>query len=228
MKKRKIDAGEVEKIKTEPQSDGKGTNTRVVEYKEKPDVSSLSVFSSGDEWSFEGLCEQLSLDLFAPKWETRHGAAIGLREVIKVHGSGYGRVVGGSKAENELRNQKCLEDLAIRLLCVLCLDRFADFVGDQAVIPVRETCAQTLAAVMQKASPELCLKVVNKGFLVLLSHHAESKADASLTWSIRHAALIGLKYWMAVRQDLLDRVLVPINSHDSPAFVAIVDGYSVY
>jgi TATA-binding protein-associated factor len=125
MKKRKIDNGDVEVSgSNEPQD----PNTTVVSFKEKPDLSSLSVFSSGDEWPFEGLVEQLSLDLFSPKWETRHGAAIGLREVIKVHGSGYGRVVGLNKKENDLRNQKCLEDLAIRLLCVLCLDRFADFV----------------------------------------------------------------------------------------------------
>jgi TATA-binding protein-associated factor len=85
---------------------------------------------------------------------------------------------------------------------------------------------------MQKADPDLCLKVVNSGFLLLLSHHAQSSqkqitvGEVSQTWSVRHAALIGLKYWMAVRQDLLDKVLMPLQSgKDSPAFLAIVDGY---
>ena len=32
----------------------------------------------------------------------------------------------------------------MRLLCVLALDRFGDFVSDQVVAPVRETCAQAL------------------------------------------------------------------------------------
>ena len=53
-------------------------------------------------------------------------------------------------------------------------------------------------------------------------------------WANRHAALIGIKYWMAVRQDLLDSVLVggrttsfsPIVDGDSetPIFSAITEG----
>ena len=50
--------------------------------------------------------EKLSFDLFSPRWETRHGAAIGLREVLKVHGKGYGKVVGLKKKENQERNQQ--------------------------------------------------------------------------------------------------------------------------
>jgi hypothetical protein len=38
-----------------------------------------------------------------------------------------------------------LEDIALRIVCVLALDRFGDFVSDQVVAPVRETCAQTLS-----------------------------------------------------------------------------------
>lgn len=41
-------------------------------------------------------------------------------------------------------HQLFLEDMSLRLLCVLALDRFGDFVSDQVVAPVRETCAQTL------------------------------------------------------------------------------------
>lgn len=44
----------------------------------------------------------------------------------------------------EESHQSWLEDLAVRLVCVLALDRFGDFVSDQVVAPVRETCAQTL------------------------------------------------------------------------------------
>jgi TATA-binding protein-associated factor len=41
-------------------------------------------------------------------------------------------------------HQQWLEDTSLRLLCVLALDRFGDFVSDQVVAPVRETCAQAL------------------------------------------------------------------------------------
>lgn len=120
-----------------------------------------------------------------------------------------------------------LEDLAVRLLCVLCLDRFADFVGDQAVIPVRETCAQTLAVVLEHCQPSLCIDIIQKGLLVMVYYQSSAKpsnADGGgieQKWAVRHAALIGIKYWMAVRQDLLDQILVP----DSPAFLAIVEGF---
>lgn len=41
-------------------------------------------------------------------------------------------------------HQAWLEDMGVRLVCVLALDRFGDFVSDQVVAPVRETCAQAL------------------------------------------------------------------------------------
>ncbi|KAI8915574.1 SNF2 family N-terminal domain-containing protein [Gorgonomyces haynaldii] len=195
----------------------------VVQHK---DVTELGVYSSGDEWPFEGICEQLCLDLFSPQWEIRHGAAIGLRDIIKVHGNGVGKLVGLSKKDNERRHELWLEDVAIRLLCVLALDKFADFVGDQAIVPVRETCAQTLAVVMQYSSPKLALQVMEQGILKLLSHASLSLQDSKTGyWEVRHAALIGLKYWMAVRTDLLDQVLVGKDPKtDAPAFTAIVDG----
>lgn len=44
----------------------------------------------------------------------------------------------------EAHHQSWLEDVGLRLLCVLALDHFGDFLGDQVVAPVRETCAQAL------------------------------------------------------------------------------------
>lgn len=44
----------------------------------------------------------------------------------------------------EIYHQAWLEDIGLRLLCVLALDHFGDFIGDQVVAPVRETCAQAL------------------------------------------------------------------------------------
>lgn len=45
-----------------------------------------------------------------------------------------------------------LEDKTVRLICVLALDRFGDFLADQVVAPVRETCAQVLGESYMKAS----------------------------------------------------------------------------
>lgn len=41
-----------------------------------------------------------------------------------------------------------LEDAALRIVCVLALDRFGDFISDQVVAPVRETCAQGLGELL--------------------------------------------------------------------------------
>ncbi|KAJ3219778.1 TATA-binding protein-associated factor mot1 [Dinochytrium kinnereticum] len=213
-------------------------DSMVIEHKVKEELSvSLGVFSSGDEWPFEGLCEQLCLDLFDFTWEIRHGAAIGLREILKVHGSGPGRLIGLPVSSNEKRHQRWLEDLSIRLLCVLALDRFADFVGDHVVVPVRETCAQTLGVVLQFCCRELCLSVVDKGLIKLVegdeiaksnfTANSKSKTDGrEVRWEVRHAGLIGLKYWMAVKRDLVSDVLVnKSNPHaDTAALRAILNG----
>ena len=42
-------------------------------------------------------------------------------------------------------NAAWLEDAMLLLLCLLVLDRFADYVGDQVKAPVREMAAQALA-----------------------------------------------------------------------------------
>ncbi|KAJ3392307.1 TATA-binding protein-associated factor mot1 [Lobulomyces angularis] len=206
------------------------SNKVVVEHKPKEVQLFSGSYGSGDEWPFEGLAEQLCLDLFAPNWEVRHGAAIGLREVLKLQGSGAGKVVGPSKAENEMMHKKRLEDIAIRLLCVLALDRFADFVSDQVVVPVRETAAQTLGVLLKWCDEELCRKVMYNGLLKLIELDPKKGLkgdDSKARWEIRHAGLIGLKYWMAVRTDLVGEMIVShVKGEETGVFKAIINGLS--
>ncbi|KAI8588783.1 SNF2 family N-terminal domain-containing protein [Geranomyces variabilis] len=220
------------KIKSDPDADepepSPSTNAIVIGSNGKTE----SAAESSDEWPFEGLCEQLCLDLFSPKWQLRHGAAIGLRGLLKVHGSGAGKLVGLSRKANLGRHRAWLEDVAIRLLCVLALDRFGDYGSDQAVAPVRETAAQSLGVVMQLGEADLCLRMVNEGLLKLLEASGEStgshtgaSAGREKGWQVRHGALVGLKYWMAVRTDLLESVL-KVSDTDAAytgAFAAIIN-----
>ncbi|KAJ3038188.1 btaf1 RNA polymerase II, B-TFIID transcription factor-associated, 170kDa [Rhizophlyctis rosea] len=195
--------------------------------KEKEDpLKATLTFSSGDEWPFEGLCEQLCLDLFHPQWEIRHGAAIGLREVIKVHGSGAGKIVGVSVSENAKRHSQWLEDVGIHFLCVLALDRFADFLGDQAVIPVRETVAQGLGVLVKWCSGELAVRILEEGVLKLVEGGENvAKGGEKGRWEVRHGALVGLKYWMAVRKDLVGVVMVPGGGEgETRVFRAVING----
>ena len=52
------------------------------------------VEEEGVEWPFERLCDYLMVDMFDPNWEIRHGAAMGLRDIMRVHGTGAGRERG--------------------------------------------------------------------------------------------------------------------------------------
>ncbi|CAA3010787.1 TATA-binding -associated factor BTAF1 isoform X1 [Olea europaea subsp. europaea] len=96
-----------------------------------------------------------------------------------------------------LRNSGFLQDCAIRFLCVLSLDRFGDYVSDQVVAPVRETCAQALGAVLKYMHPTSVQETLN--ILLLMQRRPE--------WEIRHGSLLGIKYLIAVRQEMLHELL---------------------
>lgn len=150
-----------------------------------------------NEWPLESFCEEVCNDLFNPSWEIRHGAGIGLREVLKAHGRSGGKIGDSTLEEMTQQHQDWLEDLAIRLLCVFALDRFGDFVSDEVVAPVRETCAQTLGVVLKHMNESGVHKTVN----ILLKLLTQEQ------WEVRHGGLLGIKYALAVRQDLIDTLL---------------------
>ena len=154
----------------------------------------------GLEWPFERLCEVLMVDLFDLHWEVRHGAAMALREVIRVHGAGAGREHGRSRAANETSNNEWLNDLACRLCCVLMLDRFGDYISDNVVAPIRETIGQTLGAVMAHLTPTTVTSVYHVLHRMVMQ---EDLHPSNRIWEVCHGGMIGLRYLVAVRSDLL-------------------------
>ena len=109
-------------------------------------------------WPFTRTCEFLAFSLFSSRWEDRHGAAVALREILRYQAEcanifieTFDTTTGGDDAkspnstlvkvqpgtaEAQMRaNFSWLEDISVRLLCVLALDRFGDFVGDGVVAP---------------------------------------------------------------------------------------------
>lgn len=167
-----------------------------------PDKSTLltEAEEQGIEWPFERLCEFLTVDLFDPQWEIRHGAAMGLREIVRVHGSGAGRQGGKERHENDSLNQAWLDDLACRLCCVFMLDRFADYVSDNAVAPIRETAGQVLGALLQFL-PVTSVRDISR-ILYRLVMQKDKKISARI-WHPCHGGMIGMRYLVAVRKDLL-------------------------
>jgi TATA-binding protein-associated factor len=161
----------------------------------------------GNEWPFERLCDFLTVDLFDPMWEIRHGAAMGLREIVRVHGAGAGRRAGKTKEDNDRLNRAWLDDLGCRICCVFMLDRFADYVSDNAVAPIRETVGQVLGAVLQYL-PAASVHEINR-ILYRLVMQKDLKVSKRI-WHACHGGMIGMRYLVAVRTDLLfeDRSLM--------------------
>jgi TATA-binding protein-associated factor len=156
----------------------------------------------GYEWPYELMCDFMSVDLFDPNWEIRHGAAMGLREVLRVHGAGAGRKFGKTRSANNLLNRKWLDDMACRLLCVLMLDRFGDYISDTVVAPVRETVGQTLGALLSQVPDKTAISIYRFLRRLIMQNDLDLKQPI---WQVCHGGMVGLKYLVAVRKDLLLR-----------------------
>ncbi|THH31546.1 hypothetical protein EUX98_g2662 [Antrodiella citrinella] len=166
-------------------------------------------------WVWDGLAKILEVDLFSLAWEVRHGAAMALRELLKLQGKYGGMQTGLSWEENEIAHEKWCNDFAVKFLYIFILDRFGDFVSDQVVAPVRETVSQTLASLllhMPRRSilhvHSILLQMIRQDFPVVLkptlTRPQGRKLDVAHVWEVRHAGLLGIKYEVAVRADLVD------------------------
>ncbi|KAJ7684613.1 SNF2 superfamily chromatin remodeling protein [Mycena polygramma] len=171
-------------------------------------------------WIWDGVVRVLEVDLFSAAWEVRHGAAMALRELLKVQGACGGMRADAPPLENAAFHEKWCNDLSAKCLCVFVLDRFGDFVSDQVVAPVRETVSQTLAALllhMPRRSVShvhaILLQMIQQDVPAPLTNGragkgkgkpkgAPAEADKTHVWEVRHAGLLGIKYEVAVRSDL--------------------------
>lgn len=154
----------------------------------------------GAEWPYERLCEFLKTDLFDPQWETRHGAAMGLREIVRVHGAGAGRRKDKSPKENIALNQQWLDDLACRLCCVLMLDKFTDYSSDTSVAPIRETVGQSLGSVLRHVPSQSVYAIYRLLYRMVMQEDLHLEQNM---WAVCHGGMVGLRYVVAVRKDLL-------------------------
>ncbi|BGP14619.1 TATA-binding protein-associated factor mot1 [Rhodosporidiobolus nylandii] len=176
-----------------------------IEAKEAAERAQFEV--KAGEWPWRGTVERLSVGLLSPAWETRHGAALGLREVLRLQGSGGGKLEGLRQETNDERHRAWCEDLAAKLLCVFALDRFGDYVSDQVIAPVRETAAQALAVLLPHMPASSAAEV--QRVLVDMVHQRgavrgePTPGQLKYIWQVRHSGLLGLKYFVAVQGHLL-------------------------
>ncbi|KAJ6232251.1 tata-binding protein-associated factor [Anaeramoeba flamelloides] len=149
--------------------------------------------------------EKLIVDLFHSNWEIRHGASLGLRQVFLSLNKVKQMVLGEKQTTNRINNfnpinEKFFEDIIIRILSMLCLDQFSDFVSDQAILPVRETCAQALAAVLRVSNCEKLIQNSIQALNEMMNHE---------NWSIRYTGMISFKYLVVAKKDLIIKNWIP-------------------
>ena len=154
----------------------------------------------GLEWPFEKLCAILALDLFDQNWEVRHGAALGLREVVRSQGAGAGRKRGQTRLQNDQNNGNWLDNMAARYCCVLMLDHFGDYISDNVVAPIRETIGQAMATLLVHL-PEDRLDVLYNTFREMVLQ--ENCGLPMRVWQVSHGGMLGFKYLGAIRKDFL-------------------------
>ena len=175
-----------------------GDNPEADAAETEADAAEDDVAAAAGAWPLQAFCEDALLDLFAPRWAARHGAALALRAALAgAAAQRIGVCAGAPAAAARAANAAWLCDAAIRLLCVLALDRFSDFAADGAVGPVRETAAQALAA---------AARPLPSGAVASASSALLSLAGRDDAWEARHGGLLGLKYLFAVRPHLAARL----------------------
>lgn len=165
------------------------------------------------DWVWNGVVSILEVDLFSAAWEVRHGAAMALRELIKIQGNYGGMRDDASWEENQFAHERWCNDLAAKFLCVFVLDRFGDFVSDQVVAPVRETVSQTLGSLLLHMPHRsllhvhaILLQMIRQDFPIpVQGKNSKANDGKNHIWEIRHAGLLGIKYEVAVRSDLFDQ-----------------------
>ena len=160
-------------------------------------------------WPLAALSDALLTSVLGPAWEARHGAALGLLEIMRTHARragvrgpprpGYVPPPGSPDlptaaalaTDAAADNEAWVEGAALRLLCVLALDRFGDYVGDAATAPVREAAAQALGAALARAAPGVAAAGARAA--------AALAAAPGAPWEAVHGGLLGLKYILAAR-----------------------------
>ncbi|RKP15030.1 SNF2 family N-terminal domain-containing protein [Piptocephalis cylindrospora] len=212
---------------------GQGGEKMSSEEKKLAQIQEATSLTSERQWPFAALCDRLLLGIFSPSWEDRHGFGLGLRALFKKHAETMGLRDDLSPEANDQAHVRAMEDAALRLLCLLVLDRFGDYVSDQVITPTREVGAQALGALIHQASPEMADRVFVQIIWLIQQHSrgqgAPNNSASSTTapspippvvWQVRHAGLLALKYIVAVRSDcvlkwaemgLLDAVMIGLE-----------------
>jgi len=87
---------------------------------------------------------------------------------------------------------------------------------------VRETVSQTLASLLLHMphrsllhTHSVLLQMIRQDFNIAVPQKSQKDTEKGHIWEIRHAGLLGIKYEVAVRNDLFDRSPVKLEDDDA-------------
>jgi hypothetical protein len=130
------------------------------------------------------LATELLYRMFDPYWHVRHGALLGITSLLQAW-----------KGKDSTAFGAWPQDILARCLCVLALDRFADFASEATTAPVRLAAAQVVALLYNRAPrtvQESCRKILGT-----LATHPSS-------WEVRHGGLVAMQFLVVVERETLD------------------------
>lgn len=160
-------------------------------------------------WPFGKIFETLIVDMMDSVWEIRHGAVLGLRELLSIQAPSAGvkvelmtevlsgwAVSGKSTLrdicpfkddlffQNLANNRRCLEDCCAKILELIVLDRMGDYLSYPMVAPVRETASQAFGCCL----PFLPIETIRQFFAII------QQMVVNRAWEVRHSGYVLLKY----------------------------------
>jgi TATA-binding protein-associated factor len=173
------------------------------------------------------IMQYLVAQLRSGEWEARHGSSLALRDLVRLHGESYGMHDNCTDSQNKRLHETALGSVAAVILEMLAQDRFGDFVGDQVVAPVREAGSQALASLMRHLDLRSVADIHSVLLHMILQEWISRKSAAGSInspaikhiWELRHAGLMGLKYELAVRPDLISGEVPGMNGDESKVYM---------
>lgn len=192
-------SGATRLVGTEQPQDSSRIVLETVKDESKQQANEINDIFTSTTWPLDYFGNTLLREVESGFWTVRHGAALGLRALLQERFvMGAGKVSGMTPSQMKVSNVLWIETAASKLLEVLARDRFSDFSSAQAVAPVRETCAQALGILARSFEVDTAECLL--GILGEMGIQDE--------WIVRYSALLGIKYVVAVRQDLAG-IIVP-------------------
>jgi TATA-binding protein-associated factor len=149
------------------------------------------------------LATELLYRMFDPYWHVRHGALLGITSLLQAWKLKENNAFGAWP-----------QDILARSLCVLALDRFADFSSEATTAPVRLAAAQVVALLYNLAPDsvqEACRNILTK------------LATCPLSWEVRHGGLVAMQFLLVVEKKTVEfaRIATQALEDDCDDVVAV-------